>query len=266
MIKSLLLCAASLHSLMITGFLDVQVRKITTDNLEKERIVFKKCWHSLYKNYSLYQLGLSDLSGFLTDIFDQEESCYRARSSKQLFFHAIYNNEVVGYVSFDIRDNSSDKAFNAAENHFLLKNGTVEAARSTTLKRIVEDLAHGHSIYIRQIAVLPDFCTMNVLQDILYVIFDHVLHISCIHVRLPEQAVELQKKIKDLGFVEQQKKMTEIQDRSVFFKLQCNKCGTCMCDLDYLDLGDDGRDDLEGFAEEALEKWDFEETEGSSEF
>lgn len=259
--KSALLCAAFLHGLIVADSLHVQVKKITSDNLERERILFKQCLHSVYKDYSLEQLGLTDLSEHLRRTFDEEERRYHDTSFGRLFFHALYDNRVVGYLSFEVRDidvSKKDQMVSAIENELLLKNVSEKEMKGVTLSNIVAELSNNHAVHIGQIALLPDFCTVDVVKDLVSTIFDSIVHVSCIHMKLPVQAVALREISKELGFVEQCKELSDSgHSFYAFLTMQCNKCGTCMCDLDYSDLDEEAEivfEDLERVEFEMMEE------------
>ncbi len=168
------------------------VVKITSKDLQQERAVFKRCWRSAYQDSSLRQLGFESLAQTLQQAFDQEEQDYSKQEPHRLFFHTISNKQVVGYVSFEIKNQ--------------------------------------HAVYIRQIALLPEFCTVDAVKELIFVIFDHIGDISCVHMTLHRQAVQYLEISKELGFV-------PLSEASFAFdvpvRLQFHKCGTCLCDLDY---------------------------------
>ena len=191
--------AACLYSLIVVNVVcasQMTIASITSRDLSKERCLFKECWYSIYQDYSLRQLGFSNVSQVLQESFDQEERDYVTQAPNRLFFNAVVNDQVVGYVSFEIKD---------------------EAV-----------------VYIKQIAMLPYECTVDTLRELIFVIFDHVDKASCIHMDLHRMASQYGKISRELGFI-----AMPSADKAliVHLMMQCNKCGNCLCDLDYADQG-----------------------------
>lgn len=184
-----------LQSLLIVGHMladQMNIVQIEGSDLRKEYSLFKRCWYSIYKNYSLKQLGFSCLSNLIDESFEQDEQDYVKKAPDRLFFHAIQDGQVVGYISFEIKQ---EKA-----------------------------------VYVKHIALLPDVCTADSLRELIFVIFDYIDDVSCVHMVLHNLAGLYKELAAELGFVAIPQ---ETNDMQIHLKLQFNKCGTCLCDFDY---------------------------------
>lgn len=197
--------ALCVYSFMALGNLclsQMSIAKIESNDLRDQRSLFKRCWYSIYQDCSLKQLGFANLSKLVHENFDKEERDYAIKASNRLFFNAVQNNQVIGYISFDVKK--------------------------------------GHAVYIKQIALLPDFCTVDSLRELIFVVFDHVSDVSCVHMTLHRQAKDYKDMATELGFVATPGSEKAL---SVHLRMQFNKCGTCLCDFDYeqnQDETDDG--------------------------
>lgn len=187
----------------------IEIAKITNVDLSIERAFFKRCWYSIYHSCSLQQLGFSNLSKTLQDSFDQEEQDYVAHAPHRLFFHALRDGNIVGYISFEIQND-----------------------------QVVD---------IKQIAFSPKDCTIDTLRELIFIIFEYVDEVSCIHMTLHRQAHLYNQISKDIGFVAQSG-----SDRALWIqsKMQFNKCGTCLCDFDYDDEQTSAQDGENGVESE----------------
>ena len=240
----LLLEVLFLFNLIIVNYVfssEMLIKQVTSDNLSKEHAFCKCCWYEIYKNCSSKQLGLSNLSQTFKNIFDAEDDFYKNHSEDRLFFHAISNDKIVGYVSFEVRDFykiKKNKLVNDVCNS-LKKSFVDQDQKSILLRKVIFDLCKNHPVYIDQIALLAEFCTTDNMRELIYVIFNFVSNVSCLHIKLNKQATQYINTIKEIGFVELDSGLSADNNFYTLLKMQCNKCGTCMCDLDYSDLSDD---------------------------
>lgn len=170
---------------------------ISSNDLSKERQLFIRCWSAVYQDYSLQQLGVSDLSLLLDEAFDQEEYDYTHPVATRLFFRAIKDGVLVGYVSFEIRKE--------------------------------------YAVYVKQYALLPEICSVEEFKELILMILDHVLDVSCLHMNLHNRATQYLDMSKEIGFIEQSH---DESDLYVPLRMQFNRCGTCLCEIDDEDEDD----------------------------
>lgn len=187
-----------LYNFLFFGYLfagEISIVPIESSDLQAQFCLFKKCWHSAFKDCSLKQLGFSSLSEQIYENFKQDEQDYIKKASNRLFFNAIQDEEVVGYISFDIKD--------------------------------------GQAIYIKNIAILPDLCTVDSLRELIFIIFDYINDVSCVHMTLHKKADIYRNLGAELGFVALPRANDLLY---IHLRLQFNKCGTCLCDFDYEEM------------------------------
>lgn len=209
--------ALCLYGFLFFGYVfadQMSVVQVEGSDLRQQFSVFKRCWYTIYKDCSLKLLGFSSMSKQLLESFEQDEQDYAKQAPNRLFFNAIQDGQIVGYISFDIRE--------------------------------------GQAVYIKHIALLPEFCTADSLRELVFIIFDYINDVSCVHMTLHDQAVFYKKLAAELGFVALPRNETGLY---VPLRLQFNKCGTCLCDFDYED-GSDGMDDNQDDDSADDESWD----------
>ena len=189
------------YSTVTFGLIDqMKLELIDQSNLSKERDLFLKYWSSKYQNHTLTHLGFSSLVQFLNDAFDIEEQDYQKHVKNQFFCRAVIENQLVGYVSFDI---GADK-----------------------------------SAYIRQWAFLPEVNNVDGISELLFVVFDHVPDVSCIYLTTRYVLEDFIKSITEIGF-EKVEVQVEGYDPKYYasYMIACyDKCGTCYCECDDEDL------------------------------
>lgn len=176
----------------------VSLQLIVNQDLNQERQFFKKCWSAIYQDYSLLQLGITDLSDFLDETFDQEVADYNQHGESRSFFHIIQEDQVVGYISIDV---SNDGV-----------------------------------AFIKQLAILPEFWTIETLNHVFYGIQKIVPMLLSLEMTLPVCAESMRDVVEQCGFCQLPDKGN---DAHLYLSMQYTKCGTCMCDVDDVDADDD---------------------------
>lgn len=92
---------------LISGEVDLNllnpivVQKITSESLEQEKIVFEK----FAESYCDVGIEQSILQKMVNDAFSNEQRAYAQSDSNVLFFHALHEDQVVGYISCDLLPN-----------------------------------------------------------------------------------------------------------------------------------------------------------------
>jgi len=181
----------------------MNIVQIDKGDLREQFSLFKRCWSSIYKNYSLKQLGVSHMSALIDKSFEQDEQDYEKKVPHRLFFNAVQDGKIVGYISFEIKEE--------------------------------------RAVYVKHVALLPNVCTADSLREIIFVIFDYIDDVSCLHMTLHNLAGIYKELAAELGFIVIPQGTNNFQ---VQLKLQFNKCGTCLCDFDY-EHGDTEASDCE---------------------
>lgn len=165
---------------------DKKLLLLDNNDLTVERCLFIKSWSTVYKDCSLKQLGISDLNVFLSELFDQEEHDYKNKNKKRLFFHVCNDDQMIGYISFE--------------------------------------LYKEHAVYVKQFAIVPERCNVETFKDLIFGIFDYIESVSCVHIDLNVMATCYLDMVKDLGFVDQKQTQdaTTISLRMLFNR--CGTC------------------------------------------
>ncbi|HSW76646.1 MAG TPA: hypothetical protein VLG50_06360 [Candidatus Saccharimonadales bacterium] len=131
---------------------EFQVQPITSADLSQERDLFMK-FHGI----------VSENSEFLSQEFDQEEHIYKNPNSQSLFYHAIYQGFVVGYISFEVGPN--------------------------------------YTVFIRQLAIDLEMGEPIVLiRELLYTIFQAVPQVSLIALVANLEREDIVNALEELGF------------------------------------------------------------------
>jgi len=143
---------------LVTGD-PIVVQKITTPTLEKERILFEKFIDS-FCSVCVQQSVAPKVVG---EAFKDEEQAFAQEDPATLFFHALHEEDVVGYISCD--------------------------------------LLPGYQVRIRQLAVDPLMFDAVLVKELLFAIFASVPKVRTVTLCCPTACLELATLFEDLGFV-----------------------------------------------------------------
>ena len=155
---------------------EFEVERIATSNLLQERDLFMRFHKAVDKN-----------SDFLSQEFDKEELDYKNLNSETLFFHAIFSDVVIGYISFDI--------------------------------------GQDFCVHIRHLAIDPEMYEPALIKELLFAVFQVVPQVSFISLVASEQQADVTALLEELGFEITQKSQDEIF--SLYELYVNSKCKIC---------------------------------------
>lgn len=165
---------------------DIVIEKVHSETLTAERDVFIK-FIAHYCNLCVSQS--SDMQS-LNQLFDQEEQLYQAGLVETLFFHALLDEQVIGYVSCDLNEN--------------------------------------YSVSIRQLAIDPDYFDVTLIKELLFAIFTAAPKTKFVTVKCPVTCPEIQALLVDLGFVRTMQQLSAVDVVYNFYVLKVHaKCKIC---------------------------------------
>ncbi len=75
---------------------------IASEDLRQERQLFMDFWQVICFNDVRENEKFEDVPGMITQVFDREEADYLEQSGKSFFVHALFMDQVIGYISFDV--------------------------------------------------------------------------------------------------------------------------------------------------------------------
>lgn len=137
------------------------VKPIVSADLQQEREFFYQCWQQVYQEQKEQGLGVEQLFQFLAEMFDQEEEDYSSFSANRLFFHALQDGHIVGYISCCIKSQGV--------------------------------------MHIRQLALASE-TRLEVMQALLTALLGDESGIACVHILLPYCAISYIDVLKNCGF------------------------------------------------------------------
>ncbi|MBI2344965.1 GNAT family N-acetyltransferase [Candidatus Dependentiae bacterium] len=178
------------------------IKPIESTNLEQELILFEK--------FSAFFCGVSAenriFSQVILDTFQTEEKDFLEKSPTVLFFHALFDEQVVGYISCD--------------------------------------LLPGHYVHIRQLIVDPEIFTVGLAKELLFVIFENYPKTKLVSVSCLAGCSEMIQFFKDLGFVKSDPILKSSLEICSIYELKVSsKCK--ICELLYPNIWEDEDDDIE---------------------
>ncbi|MCX5924174.1 MAG: hypothetical protein NTZ68_02005 [Candidatus Dependentiae bacterium] len=130
---------------------EFDIELILSPDLRKERDLFMRS-HSF----------ADQDSDFLSDEFDKEELAYKDQNGQTLFFHAIFMDEVIGYISFD------------------------------TLA--------DHKVHVRHLAIDKEMYEPVLIKELLFTVFQVVPQVGFITLVANLQQVDIIALLEELGF------------------------------------------------------------------
>lgn len=137
----------------------ITVEKITSPNLERERDLFERCIDSFCAVAEQQPLAQK----FVSDAFSLDEQAYEMADPATMFFHALHEDEVVGYISCDFLP--------------------------------------GYHIRIRQFAIDPVMFDSSLVKELLFAIFTAVPKAKMVTVCFPASCPDLAAVFEEIGFV-----------------------------------------------------------------
>ena len=165
---------------------DIMIEKIHSQNLAQERAMFVRF------NQYFCELYLQEPieNARIEAAFDIEEQAYLQASATTLFFHALLEEQVIGYISCDLMD--------------------------------------GYKVRIRQMAIEPDFFDLTLVKELLFAIFTAAPKTKHVSVHCPVVCQEFQKLLVDLGFVKAKPSITPSDSLYEIYELKVHaKCKIC---------------------------------------
>jgi|GEM_PF-1643047 len=165
---------------------DIIIEKIHSQTLAQERAMFVR-----FNQYfcELFLQKPIDASAVETAFDNEEQACLKA-SANTLFFHALLEEQVIGYISCDVMA--------------------------------------GYKVRIRQIAIEPDFFDITLVKELLFAIFTAAPKTKHVSVRCPVVCQEFKALLLDLGFVKSQQSMNPSDALYEIYELTVHaKCKIC---------------------------------------
>lgn len=207
-------CSFMMNAMAIIVPAKMIVEPVNLVDLYRERNVFVKAWMAEYLHCSHADLGVQDIQRFLHTTFDQEVLDCAKQKKGTFFVHAMMEDKLVGYLSFQVDEY--------------------------------------RAVYVRQWALLPEFATEDNMADLLFAVFDYVPNASCLYLAVRDVAHTSIKHISKIGFemADEQPEGFDLELYSCYKIMAADKCGTCFCGCDEADLaadmlgcgcGDDGK-------------------------
>lgn len=137
---------------------DFIVEKITAESLSIQKKLFMK-FHEVFSGLSVQNDSALQV---VDEVFAQEEEAYVSISSKSMFFHALLDDQVIGYISCDVADN--------------------------------------HNISIRQLLVDPEMFDVTLIKELLFAIFLAMPQVKNLMIYCPVGCTEMHALLLELGF------------------------------------------------------------------
>lgn len=180
-----------LASLIICNFLNIVsqnfvIKPIESLNLGQEKILFEK--------FTQFFLGIDASSimfkQILQDTFQAEENDYLNPMSNVLFFHALLDDQVIGYVSCDLLDS--------------------------------------YNVHIRQLVVDPELFTTDIVKELLLIVFENYPKAKSITISCLPGFQEMADFLRNLGFVKLEAELKPSLQFYSIYELRLNsKCKIC---------------------------------------
>ncbi len=180
-----------LISLIICNFLNIVsqnfvIKPIESLDLRQEKILFEKSLQAFF------EINASSiiLKQVLEDTFQTEEKDYLDQTSNVLFFHALLDDQVIGYISCDLLD--------------------------------------GYHVHIRQLVVDSEVFTTDIVKELLFVVSKNYPKATSITISCLTGFQEMTDFLKALGFLKLEPKLKPVLQFYSIYELRLNsKCKIC---------------------------------------
>lgn len=136
---------------------DFSVEAIVSESLEQEKALFFK----FYSTYCHIPSENAMTQRMLTVAFDREQKAYQSRSTT-LFFHAMIQDQVIGYISCDV--------------------------------------GQGYKVHVRQLIIDPDYFDAMLIKELLFAIFESIPQVKSIILQCPLGCSDIQQVLESFGF------------------------------------------------------------------
>lgn len=176
------------------------IKPIESLNLEKEKILFEKFSHFFCGIDSTNTI----FNQLVDDTFEIEEKDYLDQAPTIVFFHALFDHQVVGYISCDLMPN--------------------------------------YHVHIRKLVIDPEFFTIGLVKELLFAIFENYPKTRKITVSCLAGCHEIVQFFRDFGFAKMEAPLRSFLEVCINFELKVSpKCK--ICELLYPNMWDNEQDD-----------------------
>ncbi len=162
------------------------IKQIESANLAQEKIIFEK----FFKDFGSINSSNEILSKIVQDAMQVEELDYSDPSSSAVFFHAIFNDRVIGYISCDILP--------------------------------------GFHVHIRQLIIDSEFLNFSIIKEMIFAVFENYPKTKIISVSCFAGCQEIIQFFKSFGFVKVEPLLRSSLEFCILYELKINsKCKIC---------------------------------------
>lgn len=176
------------------------IKPIESENLEQEKKLFEK----FSQAFCGIDFTHETFKQVVQNAFEAEEKDYSDHLPTVLFFHALFDDQVIGYISCD--------------------------------------LLPGYHVHIRQLVVDPEIFTVGLVKELLFAVFENYPKTKCITVSCLVGCQEMEQFFKALGFMQIQPILRASLQFCTLYELKIiSKCK--ICELLYPNIWENEQDE-----------------------